>query len=576
MKFQIRLVIYTLTAILLNASSGAAKTFDFTCGTIEFTVDFEESTVSDTIDGTASVDWQYDGDWVRWNVKDTDEFYGVNTKTGDLILDGVVNKAGCRMGDTSALASLPLSEGAYLRRAFIDLPEPKRMEIQSVLSQNGYYSSDIDGKWGRGTEAAIKTYVSENQEEMPAADYTNLEGATNTLFGAMSHMGLYTCANEECADEGSNESAIAGNEEVVDELFPTDVAELSRQINSCRAPGLYPQDRFSVIFALRRVNKEIGEWRIETFEESNDLGFGGNQKLDLVQQTIETCFSQWLPMGVMGDREYQKFSLRSDGAFSLVPITTKAELEREKVAIANRIESQLREAELKLLEEQEEQRRVDEARIAEDKAIENRRAAELAEQKRVRAEELAARQKAVETAARERAAATPSKLEELKQKCFSGVTVSGLCWALNHDEMRLVLIGRGYTCGDGSGGGFTNMAVGLASLFYGMAGEKMSMCEKSDAWVMIEPENLTFSCDVFNTCSYNVRDLGRLLIDEGFARSLEPSVQVVEGVALTSYCGRGNDGTEICAINRYDMVGQERNVVSLRKGTAGGEAPSFD
>lgn len=550
-----RLFACTILSVSLHVTCAAAETFDFTCGTIEFTVDFEKSTVSDTIDGTASVDWQYDGDWVRWNVKDTDEFYGVNVKTGDLILDGVVNEAGCRMGDTRALASLPLSEGAYLRRAFIALPEQKRMEIQSVLSQNGYYSSDIDGKWGRGTEAAIKTYVAENQDEVPSADYTSSEGATNTLLGALSHMGLV----EDCegcqffeADQATGETADAlvldssmsldALEEFSSTLFPVWVTE---------SWGYRDLDRNTrLVLRFRSTDTDI-IWDSLVVSESNASSTDTEQITESIRRALARSVRNIQGWGFFASYRVYQITYQDQEGLTIEVLAAQSDLDRIEEAQQAKL-------------------------AAEAKAAEALRQTKLAEEKRKRDAEVAARQKAVEALAIERAAATPSKLEELKQKCSSGVTVSGLCWALSHDEMRLVLIGRGYTCGDGSGGGFTNMAVGLASLFYGMAGEKMSVCEKSDAWVMIEPESLTFSCEVFNTCSYNVRDLGRLLIDEGFVGSLEPSVQVVEGVALTSYCGRGNDGTEICAVNRYDMVGQERNVVTLLKGTAGTGAPSFD
>jgi hypothetical protein len=291
-----RLAISAILATSLHATSAAAGMFDFSCGNIEFTIDFEKSTVSDTIDGSASVDWQYDGDWVRWNVKDTDEFFGVNVKTGDLILDGVVNQAVCRMGDTSGLVTLPLSEGAYLRRSFIDLPEQKRMEIQSVLSQTGYYSSDIDGKWGRGTEAAIKAYVAENQEEMPSADYTSPEGAANTLLGAMSHMNI----DPDCLDcEGAYTAEIdvppVGNPESVgsennskpgNEFFDPNFVKMA-------SPSLYneivsnggdllsigPDQRTTLHYAVRYGSVDLVEYLIASGVDVNRLNVYGNSPL---------------------------------------------------------------------------------------------------------------------------------------------------------------------------------------------------------------------------------------------------------------------------------------------------------
>jgi peptidoglycan hydrolase-like protein with peptidoglycan-binding domain len=52
---------------------------------------------------------------------------------------------------------------------FTRLPQAERIEVQTILSKLGYYSSDIDGLYGQGTAAALKAY---NKEYLNNADLT--------------------------------------------------------------------------------------------------------------------------------------------------------------------------------------------------------------------------------------------------------------------------------------------------------------------------------------------------------------------------------------------------------------------
>ena len=61
---------------------------------------------------------------------------------------------------------------------FTRLPQAQRIEIQTILSKLGYYSSDIDGLYGKGTAAALKAY---NKEYLNNADITKPSNVTALL-----------------------------------------------------------------------------------------------------------------------------------------------------------------------------------------------------------------------------------------------------------------------------------------------------------------------------------------------------------------------------------------------------------
>ena len=61
---------------------------------------------------------------------------------------------------------------------FTRLPQAERIEVQTILSKLGYYSSDIDGLYGKGTAAALKAY---NKEYLNNADLTKPSNVTTLL-----------------------------------------------------------------------------------------------------------------------------------------------------------------------------------------------------------------------------------------------------------------------------------------------------------------------------------------------------------------------------------------------------------
>ncbi len=526
---------------LSSATLAGAATFDFSCGNIEFAVDFSKSTVSDTVNGTYPVDWQYDGDWVRWNIKDTDEFYGVNIGTGALILDGVVNDAGCRMGDTSALSELPLSDGAYLRRAFIELPEAVRLILQTKLAEYGYYKSDVDGKWGRGTEAAIRNYVSDHKAELKDTDYSSQASARTSLYSAMQNLTI----DWRCLDCGEDVNVVSvgsgGDEEVLDILSDYE-RETAGTIRGCLNIGAInsPELPSSVSARIDAVNGELDPNSISPVW-SGGQSSTAEQLYVVLKRGIFSCSSQVsIEEGVNRTYEFMvSIGERDQVDLKISAYAKPKELERRNAVRIAKLD-------------------------AEKKKADAKRAAELAEEMRKKDAELAAQKAAATLAESEKASVTPEKLEEIKGKCAGNLTVSGVCPLLSDQELMIALVDRGYSC--------VNDPYKDAAMFLGYK----HFCEKANAWVRIEEASVQFSCGSFNTCSYGVREVGELLVNQGLVDRMDLNLAVVNGVAIEEYCGRGSNQEKLCVREDFDLFGQQITVVSLERTLGGAVAPTFD
>lgn len=623
----------------ISASSIDAKVFDFTCGTIEFTVDFEKSTVSDTIDGTAYVDWQYDGDWVRWNVKDTDEFYGVNTRTGALILDGVVNDAGCRMGDTAVLATLPLSDGAYLRKAFIGLPEQKRMEIQSALAQAGYYSSNVDGKWGRGTEAAIKTYIAENQDEMPTADYTSPEGASNTLVGAMSHLGLNSCQNDECADE--QYSTATPNTPVSDAAKSNAELRTHREIFESVRPSCRSLSETALAGEKARDWRELGGDRslMYELEQSFDAFFNGDNDIFNRYLALSARYPDFPPLQFMIGYGYwerndfeQALTWLSKAAFNGEPnsayLIALISLNVVESGDSLKIDSSFPAGPVNLSVARqclEASYSVDDFLIVHGvmhQAFFRQAAAQLLvpillKQKGKLYSSPEKKNYSIEWAAR------PSDLDRaieiinaMKSQPSNSCDLN--CWNAYEAEAEQQLSEReiAATAAEeakrraselteselnaivGKCEGFITLksicwsqskserARVLATKGYtcnsepNLLGFEQLVCKSGNMRISIGEDSFIFNCENFNTCNYSFREVGDLLVKQGVVSDLDYGTRTVSDGVNTFYieefCTRGASGDALCVSNDMNLLGQKIVSVIVSKGAVGDLAPTFD
>ena len=151
------------------------------CGDVRYRLDTAADSLTDGRQ-TEAVDWKYDGEWLRVHLRRSDKDVAFSTADGALVSGSTRVEAGCVFENPDALARLPLSEGAMLRRAFVAHPEAARRAMQEALAREGFYTGTVDGLWGKGTEAAVMASararsLDPKQETDVAAIIAGLSGA---------------------------------------------------------------------------------------------------------------------------------------------------------------------------------------------------------------------------------------------------------------------------------------------------------------------------------------------------------------------------------------------------------------
>lgn len=178
-----------VTIATIASSAGGvlrAETISFTCGNMEFQLNTNESTISNRFLSNEPVQWSYDGEWLRWIIAENQDTFGVNVQNGYFISGGQADDVGCRMLTPSALATLPISEGAALRRIFVSLEPDTRKAIQAELSNLGLYASTLDGLWGRGTERAVLQYYAlRRNTDFSGLDISSETGAQEVVLSIL-------------------------------------------------------------------------------------------------------------------------------------------------------------------------------------------------------------------------------------------------------------------------------------------------------------------------------------------------------------------------------------------------------
>ena len=69
-----------------------------------------------------------------------------------------------------------------LKAAFIKLSKSQRKQVQSILSELGFYKSSIDGLYGKGTAAALKTY---NKQNLKGADLSKRANVSKLMTAVL-------------------------------------------------------------------------------------------------------------------------------------------------------------------------------------------------------------------------------------------------------------------------------------------------------------------------------------------------------------------------------------------------------
>ena len=74
------------------------------------------------------------------------------------------------------------NEKSLLNKAFYNLSFKKRKQVQSILSDLGFYKSSIDGLYGKGTAAALTAY---NKQNLTAADLTKSNNVNKLMTAVL-------------------------------------------------------------------------------------------------------------------------------------------------------------------------------------------------------------------------------------------------------------------------------------------------------------------------------------------------------------------------------------------------------
>ena len=119
---------------------------------------------------------KYVGEW-----RD-DKFNGQGTQT---LANGTIWKEGIWKDGTFQYAQKTpySSKPSLLQVAFTQLSQSQRKQVQSILSNLGFYNSSIDGLYGKGTAKALTSY---NKQNLNGADLTKNENAGKLINAILS------------------------------------------------------------------------------------------------------------------------------------------------------------------------------------------------------------------------------------------------------------------------------------------------------------------------------------------------------------------------------------------------------
>jgi len=145
---------------------------------------------------------------------------------------------------------------------FTRLPQAERIEVQTILSKLGYYSSDIDGLYGKGTAAALKAY---NKEYLNNADLTKSSNVKVLLDDLLKEKPAVVAANK-C--QGSDTKSVKCRPITI---IPRDEqAAATEQVEATEPEVLPPLD-----FAKVKASYDAGNFS-QAFEDAQTLSVEGN------------------------------------------------------------------------------------------------------------------------------------------------------------------------------------------------------------------------------------------------------------------------------------------------------------
>ena len=104
---------------------------------------------------------------------------GVLTLANGTVQEGVFKDGFFQYAQKTPYSSNP----SFLQVAFNDLSQFQRKQVQSILSNLGFYTASIDGLYGRGTSAALTEY---NNQHLSGSDLTNSDNVRRLIDAILS------------------------------------------------------------------------------------------------------------------------------------------------------------------------------------------------------------------------------------------------------------------------------------------------------------------------------------------------------------------------------------------------------
>ena len=146
------------------------------------------------------------------------------------------------------------------------------------------------------------------------------------------------------------------------------------------------------------------------------------------------------------------------------------------------------------------------------------------------------------------------------------ITLQNLNLKMSIVEIQEYLIVEGYKCSQKTEITFS---------------KKYVICEKENKKVVPIEDRILFGCANFNICDYGIREVAKILIEKGIVNSMEykddPNLgNFGFGALADRYCGRGDEGDEICVFESYGSVIGAGVAITIDKGSLGSSGVNFN
>lgn len=600
--------IFVVLSTFMMSNAASAQVIRIECGETWYSF-HPANNVLEMVNRNDSVDWQYDGEWLRLTSRTDGSRIAFSSKNGYRLTDGNQEAVGCVFDDPGQLALLPVSKGAQLRLAFLALSEDQRKAVQSELARESFYTSNIDGLWGSGTERAIFLFI----EAVEVGNSEPLDPSTQVGASAVLSRILMPKVTEDTCTDCSSRIATALRQEqasifkhaeidcreytsFIDRDGGQRVADYIYQSGTLYRDDVATQRRLQTLL-LQYPRNPLLNWQAgylsflrNDFESTiNHLKIAASQGEPNAAYIIG-----YIAMGLLDGND----SLKPDETTMLKPVDlrTAAKCLHAVVDFYNRdvilermeytpaFADSARELLAALYLHDVDYIFSSGANDAEIMshfggiAYDPRKAIELVgglgvsfAEIKIKAEHAMRRLEAENRRQEEERQrrhedslkASEAMMSELERKCEGYSTIRGVCWSLTQTEMRSVLATRGYRNNPEQPNIFT---------------------DPTGASISIKGDFIEIQCGVLNACDLSIRELAARVQNSGLVEgAMEFDAQfsggLIDGVYsnTNSFCGRGLKGEKICVVEANTTMGFTftSTYVVLSKGIVG-EDISFD